>query len=275
MGITERNFLTLLSAGAFGTEARIEPMSLYKWGLTRQLAETYDVAGAIAAGILSAYSAAAWTVPKTVLEWARPMAETPVLRTEDYRASYYDIRKDTSRFHSHIRNLRHRRIVTAELKSADFSRETVEMLSRVIDCVNGVMYNGVDYAWMIQLGLFLRANGDKTDPVKAELWLSRLGLRRMANLVGSLLVVIFGFSEVEVPFMRRYDKRAERLAAAPLSHTLSHAADEPDGKARQRQMRYPLTLSGAQLIRRLPLFPSEALCAFVYSIWNSVSNIEE
>jgi len=80
---------------------------------------------------------------------------------------------------------------------------------------------------IIEMGRFLRKKGDKVDFVKLESWFHKLGVNRMAELHGSVLISLFGFQIDELPFMTSERALAEKLGDQDKRLTLTYLAHYP------------------------------------------------
>ena len=67
----------------------------------------------------------------------------------------------------------------------------------------------------------------KVDFVKLESWFQKLGVNRMAQLHGSVLISLFGFNIDELPFMTSERALAEKLGDQDKRLTLTYLAHYP------------------------------------------------
>jgi len=275
MEIIYRNFIRLMAVGAFNTDSVIEPMSRFKWGQTLRLADTYGVAGYVSAGIISMAEKTMTPVPRDILERAYAIYNAQQTAMARHTVDFIPNKADTSKFANALLNRRLRRIVHDEIHSIDTSTATLALLYLIIDNINESIHGSINYQLSINLGLYLRSNGDKIDFVKTERWLRTLGIRKPANLVGSYLIALFGFTESEVPFVSKVDGKALEKGVKPLRHTLVRAAREPDIRDYDDKMGDRYNIPDTRILSRLGCFPSEVACKFVTGVCKSLSNIEE
>jgi len=275
MEIIYRNLMRLMAAGAFTANAEVEPMSRYKWNQMLTLAATYEVADYVSSGIISAVTRNASIVPKDVAEeaYARYNAQASARPKSEPVADF--TKNAAEKFANLYLSHKLKRLVYNEIHSIDTSTATLTLLYKIIDNINGVIYCGIDFRKIIDLGLYLRLNGDKIDFVKAEQWLRALGLRKPSCLVGSYLISVFGFNVNEVPFIAKQDRKALEKAVKPLKYTLRRAMKEPDLLDCQARLAQRMRASDIRLLVRLGYFPSEVACKFVAGVAKSLSNIEE
>lgn len=292
MEIVYRNFMTLLSAGAFSTVASVEPMSKFKWEQLLTLASTYEVADYMANGIISTATSNDRLIPKDIVEnvYANyddsfsiyrssdgrfPDNHTPDNHTPDNRTPFIAGKTSTNKFAYFQLNRRLKRIVNDEIHSIDTSITSLTLLYMIIDNINDIIADGINFRIIIDLGQYLRRNGDKIDFVKTEQWLRTLGITKPANLVGSYLVTLFGFTESEVQFMSRPSHKAMAKAVFPLRYTLVRASKEPDVRDYKEKLTRKRHLSDTRVLSRTRLFPAEVVSRFLTGVVRSLANIEE
>lgn len=275
MEIIYRNFISLMSAGAFGNDCHIEPMSRFKWGQTLKLAETYGVAGYVSAGIISAAEQDKTLFPKETIEAAYAVCCSQPTPPTQYDKAFNLSKADTHKFANGLLNRKLRRIVNNEIHSIDTSTTTLTLLFLIIDSINGSINGSINYLSTINLGLYLRDNGDKIDFVKTEQWLRTLGIHRQSNLAGSFLIKLFGFTENEIPFVSKTDSHAATKGLKPLRHTLERASKEPDIRDYEDKMGDRFYIPDTRILGRWRCFPTEVACKFVTGVCRSLSNIEE
>jgi hypothetical protein len=79
---------------------------------------------------------------------------------------------------------------------------TLHMLFNLLRVSHFMLNEGLRIKQLIDVGIFLRKMGHKVDFLKVEGWIEQLKMKRMAQLVGALLVRLFNFTEDEIPFMK-------------------------------------------------------------------------
>jgi len=275
MEIIYRNFIRLMSAGAFSTDCAVEPMSKYKWNQMLALASTYGVADYVSAGIISVAAGGGRLIPKDIAESAYARYDTPAANASHAKKPFDPNKADTAKFASFYLNRKLKRIVNNEIHSIDTSTASLTLLYMIIDNINGIISDWIDFRQIIGLGLYMRSNGDKIDFVKTEGWLRTLGISKPASLVGSFLTALFGFADDEVQFISKSDRNAADKAVKPLKHTLSVASEETDIRDYQDKLAHKTHLSDSRILCRLHYFPVEVASRFFVGIAKSLSNIEE
>ena len=131
-----------------------------------------------------------------------------------------------------ILNRRLKKIQREEPHAIDTSIETIYLLRIIVSNVNATMNYGMPVRGIIQLGQYLRSRGDKVDFVKLEHWLAKLHIARLAQLQGSVLTSLLGFSKDELPFVKRIERNAIPLTLRSISNIerdeAQHAGQDND-----------------------------------------------
>ena len=180
--------------------------------------------------------------------------------------------------HNGFLNRRLAKIQQQEPHAIDASMDTVKLLRIIVSNVNAMYCGGISLRGIIELGLFLRTQGDKVDFVKLEDWLSRLHIERMAQLEGSVLIKFFDFEKDEIPFVKVVEKGAYSLTLRSLYYNIQ---DMEAIKFRQSQMGFLHITGGTMqknLRRSLRYFgyaPIETVSNFLGNFFKSLSEIEE
>ncbi len=199
------NFLHILRSGAFEESKPIGIMSEFKWKKLVNLANYHHLVRFFANGLERYYYDENLNIPAGQIEAIRKLLEnmppTGFAELYNFGKIYLHGKKDNA----HLRD-----IINEEYASPERSYETMQVMAilmvNVVDILTGKSYlRGV-----IDLGRYLRLEGNKVDFVKLESWLSRISMSRMAELQGSLLIEGFGFSKEELPFMKKTIHHADR-----------------------------------------------------------------
>lgn len=157
---------------------------------------------------------------------------------------------------------------------------TLNLLYIIIRIVRYILNEGISLKQVIDLGMFLRKNGDKVDFVKLQSWLDRLRMQWMARLTGSLLVRLFGFTEDEIPFMNGHsDSSVDNVITDVLRLSSMHNDNwyftqgknifvrTSDSNAMIWQIRHS--------VKYMKYYPTETVTNFFATFANSLSRIEE
>ena len=131
---------------------------------------------------------------------------------------------------------------------------TLYFLATLLSIVRTTLAQGLPLCQLADLGMLLRKQGHLVDFVKLQEWIDRLHFTRMAQLAGTVLIRLLGFTADEVPFMLEpsADNDADSLADNLLA-----------------------TGSRGSTAKYLRYCPGESLSSVVASITHSLGNIEE
>lgn len=273
--IIQRNLFRLLRAGAFGDKTPIEPMSPFKWRRLYQMVEAQHVEDYVVDGVNHLQHDDALNVPKDVLD-----------RIEEYMDSHPSRGTSAGRkplpkrdFSSRLLRHKYHKVVDGERHSMDTSTETVSLLRLLVYNQHAMLNNGMSMDGIIRLGLFLREKGDRVDFVKLDNWLASLHLQPMAQLQGCVLMDVFGFEQDELPFVRKHDDNARRLAVIAVSQLARDTAQE----WHFRQTRSGFVSSNSTVLRRnmrrsvryADYATLETLSTFFTNFVRSMTEIEE
>lgn len=218
MDIILRNYYRMLRNGAFGENEPLEPMSDHKWRKIYRMAGNDHVMQ-----YLNTDGTGSTVRPKT--------------STQTVATKSYDI-PDSRRL---------RKLTERERHSMDTSVESLELLNIIMHNTEQTLNRRTSLRMIIEMGVFLRKKGDRVDYIKLERWLRKLGVRRLAELHGSVLIALFGFNLNELPFMHRYAAIAEHFIVYDRCLTLSY----------------------------LPKYPGATIHSWFRAIYNILTQIEE
>lgn len=130
---------------------------------------------------------------------------------------------------------------------------TLTMLVALLAVVKASLSEGLHLWQIADMGMLLRSQGDRVDFVKLQAWIERLHCTRMAQLVGSVLTSLLGFSTDEIPFV-------------PASKLNSDADDVIDSLFDSK------THSSGRFFR---YHPGESIASVVANITHRLGNVEE
>ncbi len=278
MKIVFRNFITLLSIGAFDTEEHSEAMSQFKWSQLLQLADTYDVTDFISFGISKMYNRNASLIPGNILKTARgnvTLTQTIHFKNDEH---YNFSQKSIKKFSNFFLNRKLNKIIFNEIHSIDTSVASLVFLLKFIDTMNGFLTVDKNLRNIIDLGTYLRESGDKIDFIKLEKWIKSLRMKGMANLIGSHLVVLFDFSQNELPFMDNVDNglydRLYHSMEKPVKQE-EIPDDDSDKPVRIRGIISPVSKPNTHASKYFAYCPLEVTSKILKNISKSLSNVEE
>lgn len=282
MNIIKRNFLRLLRLGAFGENEVIEPMSKFKWEVIFHIANIHNVVGLIFDGIAKNKENEALIPQDIILKYKKILDEEGYgikAQATGSRPSVQLPDAGLSHMCNGFLNARLKRIRENEPQSADASVETLNMLDIIVQATECTITYGLSFATILRIGIYLRVDGDKIDFVKLENWLRKLNLTRMAQLEGSILIDIFGFEMDEIPFVKKMEPSAHKIAIEALEKPIR--IDIEEWKIRQKSTIFLANNSKAMMktvkncMKYFFFAPVEASSNFLHRFASSLSNLEE
>ena len=269
--IVSRNFLRLLRAGAFNDYEPLEPMSAFKWDVLARMAEQQSLVHFFAQAVNAFQYESSAQLPSVTAQHFRVFSNMAATANEEPAAH-------AARMHNYFLNRRLKKIHYNERHAIDTSVETLALLDLIVRNIHAALTCETFLSQSIALGTYLRTKGHQVDFVKLETWLRKLGANRIAQLMGSILVVALGFAQDELPFVHRVDRVAHKLLrrtldadnSTPVSHT-------------QRPVQRIFMHHGPANFRRilhhsLPLFkyaPAEVAGCMLYAVKKLLTDIEE
>lgn len=222
--IQTNNFLNLLRSGAFNESKPIGIMSEYKWEQLVSLAWWHQLTPILAKGVEHYYYDDQLNIPESQIETIKTqLSAFPTIGFSDMYVF--------ERLHMKNKTLEERlqQIVRKEYGDMEKSYETMQLMAIIITNVESMLNCKSYLRGVIDLGRYLRLDGDKVDFVKLEKWLSQVNMSRMAELQGNLLIEGFGFSKEELPFVSKVnDKTYKWLERSLMRREYSHST-KPNG----------------------------------------------
>lgn len=204
MNIVLRNYYRILRNDAFGENEPLEPMSEHKWRKVRRMAQNDGVTQYI--GSIPDSGSRQQATPASAEASAVAVSSTALLSVDGRRV---------------------RRLMERERHSMDTSVESLELLNIIMHNTDETLNRHASLRMIIEMGVFLRKKGDRVDFIKTERWLRKLGVRRLAELHGSVLIAMFNFNLNEIPFMHRYAKCAKKFIVCDRCLTLGYLFKYP------------------------------------------------
>ena len=157
---------------------------------------------------------------------------------------------------------------------------TLSMLLLLLQIAKAMLNEGICLKNVVDMGVFLRRQGDRVDFVTLQEWTSKLGLQRVANLTGSLLIVLLNFGEDELPFVT-VQKKQDAKQSETVLHNCRNASVE-DWYFKQGTDVFVHTANTSAMIEHLRhsmryfgYYPSESITNFFSVFAHSLSHIEE
>ena len=150
--------------------------------------------------------------------------------TDWYRMSVEHSAKykpDENIFATRKQRMRYTDILSEHVEKRDTTPETMRLF-RILTANSMEMLNsGFCMRGLLQMGKFLREDGDKVDYVKLESWLKKLYLQPMVKMQCGYLINRFHFTPDELPFVTDEIKPPSKAALGAIhflnlcSHRLS------------------------------------------------------
>jgi hypothetical protein len=277
MDIVQRNLFLLLRSGAFQTTEDIEPMSAFKWGRLYQLAVMHNIVPFVYDGIIrNKNQFFLHLTEKQKRDWEKAIA--------DYRAQERkndDLEGDEFLRPDRLTNPLLNRRLQEILDDEHSDVTTRRLLLTLIRIVRHLFNEGMPIRQLTELGIFLRRNSQKVDYQIIGKWIERLRLTQMTQLTGEFLILLFGFTEDEIPFLKtRKEKRIDRIAQELIEFTDTRSQDwyfsQQDGGIFVHNTNSSATFSHVRRSARyFRYYPSESVTNFFASFVHSLSHIEE
>lgn len=276
INIIQRNFFRLLRSGAFESKEQIEPMSVYKWQKLFQLSLMHDVAGFAYDGLMRCKDQ--FFVHLTDSQWKQ--WENTI---NDMRKSPHNDDGEDDEFlrADHLTNPILNRKLQSILDDENSDIKSRRMLLMIIRVSRHILNEGLPVRQLIELGTFLRTDGNGCDATMLEQWIKSLKLQPVARLEASLLIMLLGFSREEISFVGdKDDKNLGHIAQDLIEFTNTRAKDfyfsQDEGNI------FVHTSNGSAMLwhirrsaRYFRYYPSETLTNFFASFAHSLSHIEE
>lgn len=276
MDIIQRNLFRLLRNGAFGTVEKVEAMSAFKWECLYQLSVMHDV-------ILYAYNGILQSRDQFFLHLTDKQWKMWQKAADEAKRKRQGIDEEEDEFlrPDHLTNpvLNHKLQNILDDEHSDTT--TRHLLLLIISIVRHILNEGMPIRQLLELGIFLKKNGNQVDFDMLRKWTKSLNLLQMCQLEGEFLILLYGFQAEELPFLRgKRDKQVENIAQELLEFTNTHAHDwyfsqEADSIFVHNSNTSAMFSHVRRSARYFRYFPSESLTNFFASFVHSLSHIEE
>ena len=206
------NYITILRAGAFKSkDNEILPMSLHKWHVMGKLAKEHHVQGFLSDGINHIKESQLSNIPNiNIVEQSDIAAEDA---NENFNASKAYLSYNLSK--RKWEELREEEMSDIH----NISDETLQLLDIIIMNADYVIDSMVSLEGLLLFGRFIRENKRTIDYTKLNNWLAKTKMVSMAELLGTILIEFFDFSQDEFPFMRTSVKSSRRIFIQSLENT--------------------------------------------------------
>lgn len=275
MDIIQRNLFRLLRNGAFNSNEKLEPMSAFKWECLYQLAVMHDVIPYAYKGLLNCRDQFFLRLTdKHWKEWETAANKTNVQQDMNEEEDEF-LRPD------HLTNPLLNTKLQNILDDEHSDITTRHLLLLFISIVRHILNEGMPIRQLLELGVYLRQEGNKVDYQMLKKWISSLNLTQMCQLEGQCLILLYGFQAEEMPFIQdKKDKRIEAIAQELLEFTNTRSQDwyfsqDADSIFVHNSNTSAMFSHVRRSARYFRYFPSESLTNFFASFVHSLSHIEE
>ena len=277
MDMIQRNLFLLLRSGAFQTTEDIEPMSAFKWGRLYQLAVMHNIIPFVYDGIIrNKNQFFLHLTEKQKKDWEKAIAD---YRTQERKQNDQEedefLRPD--RLTNPLLNKRLQDILDDEHSDVT----TRHLLLILIRVVRHLFNEGMPIRQLTELGIYMRKNRQQIDYQAIDKWAGQLQLTQMTQLTGEFLILLFGFAEDEIPFLKKRKSRGiDRIAQELIEFTNTRSQDwyfsQEDGGIFVHNTNSSATFSHVRRSARyFRYYPSESVTNFFSSFVHSLSHIEE
>lgn len=275
MDIIQRNLFKVLRNGAFNTYDKLEPMSAHKWERLYQLAVMHNVIPYAYKGIENSRDQFFMHLTeRQEKEWQKAYSETA-------RPTAIEDEEDEFLRADHLTNPMLNRQLQNILDDEHSDTTTRHMLLLIIRVVRHILNEGMPIRQLLELGIYIKHQGTNADYETLKGWLSRLGLTQMAHLEGEFLILMFGFTPEDIPFLsEKRDKRVKQIANELLDFTNTRSHDwyfsqDEDSIFVHNSNTSAMFSHVRRSARYFRYYPSESVTNFFASFVHSLSHIEE
>ena len=270
--IETSNFLNLLRSGAFNESKPIGIMSDFKWSRLVRLAYWHRVTPIFAKGIENFHYDDNLNIPDSQIEQIKEqLREFPSQGISDLYV--FD------RIHLKNKKLEERlqQLINKEYGDMEKSYETMQVMAILLTNVENILSYKSLLKGVIDLGRYLRLDGDKVDFVKLEKWLAQTKMTDMANMQGNLLIEGFGFSKEELPFVTKIDPRSYRWLKRALMQKEFRHHPSINTSVNQFALSSPMTAFRAirHTLAYRSLAPGEVISTISKGIMRGLAEIDE
>ena len=201
--VLARNFINILRSGAFDESKPIVMLSPFKWSQLTQLATHHNLLVTYANGLEKYYYNDNLNISQQEIATIKNLLqETPRHGFSDL----YDF--NLLSMHNKKLNDKLQQLIQKEYTDEEKSYPTMQLMAIIIVTTNQILTGQSYLRGIIDLGRYLRVDGNKVDFIKLENWLKQTKMTHIANMQGNILISVFGFTPDEIPFVYQEDARA-------------------------------------------------------------------
>ena len=274
MDIIQRNFYRLIRAGAFDLHEIVEPMSAFKWNKLRHLALMHGVSIPVWQGIQKCKNQFFFHLPEELWkQWEEPSRgmANKVMELEEDEFLRADLLTNPVLNHK-LQNI---------LDDEHSDVATRKLLLSLVCLTRHILNEGLPVRQLVELGTFIRKESPRIDYRLLQQWLKKLKIEQIAQLEGALLVDLFHFEEIEIPFLQEKKNKDVELVAQELTEFTNTRARDFYFSQESGEIFVHTSNGSAMLghIRRSAKYfryvPSEIVTNFFRTFTHSLSHIEE
>lgn len=275
MQVVIRNFIKLLSAGAFNSNIEIEEMSEFKWKQLLYIAKINKVDDIITSGIIYLENSSDIIIPSKIEEQINKNIFNSKTNVTSFAYNYKQSKNNIKKFSNPYLNKKLNKIIFEEVHCIDTSIDSLTFLTRSIDNVNNLLSAQSYLRDLILYGIYLRECGNKIDFIKIDRWFNVLKMKKIMNLISQYLISYFYFETDEIPFYKMEGKNVNTKIKLPFNTTLNQHEDTVETQNESNGLIYNIPKPNTSMFRYFSYFPIETLSIFCSNIFRSLSNIEE
>lgn len=266
MDITTRQLFLLLRAGVFGQQDRVEPMSAWKWRKTYQLAVAHGVDAEAYEGLeVISDQFFAQLVPDDLRsQWAESADSARRSQREEPAPLPPRLAKR----------------LTAIAEAQPQSKAEVMLLESLARLACALMNDDYWVRQLLNLGELVRESGPSVSREALQKWIRQLGLTRLAQLEGALLMQLAGIQEGELPMQmsRRPDALTRQVDA--IASAIPHGREQLEFQQGKHIFVHTnnataMVWNARRSMRFFTYSPRESLSQLFSSFARSLTNIEE
>lgn len=139
MQVVIRNFIKLLSAGAFNSNIEIEEMSEFKWKQLLYIAKINKVDDIITSGIIYLENSSDIIIPSKIKEQINKNIFNNKTNVTSFAYNYKQSKNNIKKFSNPYLNKKLNKIIFEEVHCIDTSIDSLTFLTRSIDNVNNLL----------------------------------------------------------------------------------------------------------------------------------------
>lgn len=275
MQVVIRNFIKLLSTGAFQSYCTLEEMSEYKWNQLLYIAKINDVEDFIISGIIYSDNSSNNIIPTKITNSINETIYSNTTRITPKDAQYRQSTKTINKFSNPYLNKKLNRIIYNEIHSIDTSVDSITFLNRSIDNIKNLLSANSYIRDLVEYGIYLRKYGNKIDFVKIDNWINTLKMNKIMNLIGIYLIKFFNFDTSEIPFYNNQNKIKTGEVKLPLNLKAKSEDKMNETQKEINNLICNIPKPNTGMFKYFSFFPLETTSIFFSNIFNSLSNIEE